>query len=65
MNEIMTRQTSQVGEYQESKQLTEVKGKMILARQFPRDINRSLENVLLECQAAPACRGGAVRVPER
>lgn len=50
MNEIMTRQTSQVGEYQESKQLTEVKGKMILARQFPRDTNRSLENVLLECK---------------
>lgn len=50
MNEIMARQTSQVGEYQESKQLTEVKGKMILARQFPRDTNRSLENVLLECK---------------
>ena len=50
MNEIMARQTSQVGEYQESKQLTEVKGKMILARQFPRDTDRSLENVLLECK---------------
>lgn len=50
MNEIMVRQTSQVGEYQESKQLTEVKGKMILARQFPRDTDRSLENVLLECK---------------
>ena len=50
MNEIMARQTSQVGEYQESKQLAEVKGKMFLARQFPRDPERSLQNVLMECQ---------------
>lgn len=50
MNEIMARQTSQVGEYQESKQLSEIKGKMFLARQFPRDPERSLQNVLMECQ---------------
>lgn len=50
MNEIMARQTSQVGEYQESKQLSEIKGKMFLARQFPRDPEQSLQNVLMECQ---------------
>lgn len=50
MNEIMARQTSQVGEYQESKQLSEIKGKMFLARQFPRDPERSLQAVLMECQ---------------
>ena len=50
MNEIMARQTSQVGEYQESKQLSEIKGKMFLARQFPRDPEQSLQNVLMECK---------------
>lgn len=50
MNEILARQTSQVGEYQESKQLSEIKGKMFLARQFPRDPEQSLQNVLMECQ---------------
>ena len=60
MNEIMTRQTSQVGEYQESKQLSEIKGKMFLARQFPRDPEQSLQNVLDGVQASEAGRGRAV-----
>lgn len=38
-----------MGEYQESKALSEIKGKMYLARQFPRDPDWSLKNVLLEC----------------
>lgn len=48
-NELMQRPMSQLGEYQESKQLSEIKGKMYLARQFPRDINRSLNAALEEC----------------
>lgn len=51
MNEnLMTRPVSQMGEYQESKAISEIKGKMFLARQFPRDPNWSLQNVLRECQ---------------
>lgn len=50
MNEyLMQRPMSQVGEYQESKALSEIKGKMYLARQFPRDPDWSLQNVLKEC----------------
>lgn len=51
MNEqIMTRPQSRMGEYQESKALSEIKGKIVLARQFPRDMNWSMENVLRECE---------------
>lgn len=51
MNEqLMNRPASQMGEYQESKTLSEIKGKMFLARQFPRDPDWSLQNVLRECQ---------------
>lgn len=51
MNEnLMTRPVSQMGEYQESKALSEIKGKMFLARQFPRNPDWSLDNVLRECQ---------------
>ena len=42
-------QTSKMGEYQESKELSAIKGKMILARQFPRDPDYSLQAVLREC----------------
>ena len=50
MNEqLMSRGQSRMGEYQESKALSEIKGKLYLARQFPRDPDWSLKNVLLEC----------------
>lgn len=51
MNEqLMNRTMSQMGQYQESKELSEIKGKMFLARQFPRDPEFSLQNVLRECE---------------
>lgn len=50
MNEIMERKQGQVAQYQESKELSEIKGKMFLARQFPRDPNYSLQSALQECQ---------------
>lgn len=51
MNEnLMARPTTQMGEYQESKALSEIKGKMFLARQFPRNPDWSLQNVLSECE---------------
>ena len=43
-------QQSRIGEYQESKTLSEIKGKMFLARQFPRDPDWSLKAVLRECE---------------
>lgn len=64
MNEIMQRQTSQVGEYQESKQLSEVKGKMFLARQFPRDPERSLQAVLKECQIPKLAEAAQYEYPK-
>lgn len=64
MNEIMARQTSQVGEYQESKQLAEVKGKMFLARQFPRDPEQSLQAVLKECQIPKLAEAAQYEYPK-
>ena len=34
----------------ESRQIAEIKGKMILARQFPRDTATSLKRILIECE---------------
>lgn len=64
MNEIMARQTSQVGEYQESKQISEIKGKMFLARQFPRDPEQSLQNVLMECQRPKLAEAAQYEYPK-
>lgn len=49
MSDLMTRPVSQIGQYQESKELSEIKGKMFLARQFPRDPDWALEAALKEC----------------
>ena len=43
-------QQTRMGEYQESKTLSEIKGKMYLARQFPRDPDWSMQAVLRECE---------------
>lgn len=50
MNELMGRSQGQMAQYQESKELSEIKGKMFLARQFPRDPNYALQAALQECQ---------------
>lgn len=52
MNEsLMARSpATQMSAYQESKELSEIKGKMYLARQFPRNPDMSLQAVLQECQ---------------
>lgn len=51
MNEqLMNRPQTKMAAFQESKELSEIKGKMFLARQFPRDVNYSLSCVLEECQ---------------
>lgn len=40
---------TRMGEYQESKALSEIKGKMILARQFPRSVDFAMERAITEC----------------
>lgn len=50
MNELMGRNQGQMAQYQESKELSEIKGKMFLARQFPRDPNYALQAALQECE---------------
>lgn len=50
MNEnLMTQSKARATEYQESKALSEIKGKMFLARQFPRDEDLALARVVKEC----------------
>lgn len=51
-------QYSRAGEYQESRELSEIKGKMFLARQFPRDPEWAKQRVLAECQR-PELAGAA------
>lgn len=50
-SEIMQRSAGMTrsGEYHESKELSAIKGKMILARQFPRDPEWSMQSALREC----------------
>lgn len=48
-DQLMTQGRSLTGEYQESKTLSEIKGKMFLARQFPRDPDWALQGALREC----------------
>lgn len=52
MNEnLMTRpMPNQMAAFQESKELSEIKGKMFLARQFPRDPEYALSLALRECE---------------
>lgn len=51
MSDLMQRGAmSRAGEFHESKELAEVKGKMFLARQFPRDPDWALQSALKECE---------------
>lgn len=51
MNTMMTRSEQGVAaQYQESKELSEIKGKIYLARQFPRDPDWALQSALRECE---------------
>lgn len=66
MNEIMkagNRQISRAGEYQESKALAEVRGKMVLARQFPRDPEWSKACVLRECEVIELAQAAQYEFP--
>lgn len=50
MNEIMTRGSSTgMISVEESQSIAEIQAKMILARNFPRDVKRCRENIAIEC----------------
>lgn len=57
-------QQSRMGECQESKALSEIKGKMYLARQFPRDPDWSLQNVLRECERPELAESAQYEFPK-
>lgn len=59
----MSRPVSGMAQYQESKELSEIKGKMFLARQFPRDPDYSLQNVLRECERPELAQSATYEFP--
>ena len=65
MNGLMNRSvSSRAGEFQESKALSEIKGKMFLARQFPRDTGWSLQAALQECQRKELAEAAQYEFPK-
>lgn len=64
MNELMGRNQGQIAQYQESKELSEIKGKMFLARQFPRDPEWSLQSALKECQRKELAEAAQYEFPK-
>lgn len=61
---MMTNPTSRMGEYQGSKALSEIQGKMFLARQFPRDPDWALQNVLRECKRPELAQAAQYEYPK-
>lgn len=64
MNELMGRNHGQIAQYQESKELSEIKGKMFLARQFPRDPEWSLQSAMKECQRKELAEAAQYEFPK-
>lgn len=64
MNELMGRNQGQIAQYQESKELSEIKGKMFLARQFPRDPEWSLQSAMKECQRKELAEAAQYEFPK-
>ena len=64
MSDLITRPVSQIGQYQESKELSEIKGKMFLARQFPRDPDWALEAALKECSRKELAEAAQYEYPK-
>lgn len=65
MNEnLMTQQRGQAAQFQETRELSEIKGKMYLARQFPRDPEWCKQNMLLECQRPELAQAAQYEYPK-
>jgi len=65
MNEqIMNQQRGQAAQFQETRELSEIKGKMYLARQFRRDPEWCKQNMLLECQRPELAQAAQYEYPK-
>lgn len=65
MNEqIMNQQRGQAAQFQETRELSEIKGKMYLARQFPRDPEWCKQNMLTECQRVELAQSAQYEYPK-
>lgn len=65
MNEnLMTQQRGQAAQFQETRELSEIKGKMYLARQFPRDPDWCKQNMLAECQRPELAQAAQYEYPK-
>lgn len=65
MNEqIMNQQRGQAAQFQETRELSEIKGKMYLARQFPRDPDWCKQNMLAECQRPELAQAAQYEYPK-
>ena len=64
MNEIMNRSQGAMAQYQESKELAEIKGKMYLSRQCPRDPEWSLQAALRECERRELAEAAQYEYPK-
>lgn len=62
-NQMMNRPVSGIAMYQESKELSEIKGKMFLARQFPRDPDYAMNMVLRECKRKELAEAATYEFP--
>lgn len=63
-NDMMQRSQGTIAQYQESKELSEIKGKMYLARQFPRDQDWSLQSSLRECERKELAEAAQYEFPK-
>ena len=65
MNEnLITQQRGQTAQYQETQELSEIKGKMYLARQFPRDPEWCKQQMLIECQRPELAQAAQYEYPK-
>ena len=62
-DQMMTRPVGGMAQYQESKELSEIKGKMFLARQFPRDPDWALSEVMRECERKELAEAATYEFP--
>lgn len=63
-NDMMHRNQGAIAQYQESKELSEIKGKMYLARQFPRDQDWALQSALRECERKELAEAAQYEFPK-
>ena len=64
MNEVMNRNSGNMIAVAEAANIAEIQGKMILARNFPRDIERCKNNILMECKSKELAEKATYEFPK-